>query len=119
MTYASVYAASIGDPAAFWMEAAKAIDWEQAPTRAADAQDDGIWTWFPDGRLNTCHNAVDRHVAAGRGDRIALIHDSAMTGKVTRYSYADLQREVARVAGMIAAEGVAPGDRVKIGRAHV
>jgi len=114
VTYASVYAASIGDPAAFWMEAAKAIDWEQAPTRAADAQDDGIWTWFPDGRLNTCHNAVDRHVAAGRGDRIALIHDSAMTGKVTRYSYADLQREVARVAGMIAAEGVAPGDRVII-----
>jgi len=114
MTYSSVYAASVVDPAAFWMEAASSIDWEQAPTRAGDAQDDGIWTWFPDGRLNTCHNAVDRHVAAGRGARIALIHDSAMTGTVTRYSYADLQTEVSRVAGMIRGQGVSLGDRVII-----
>src|SRR3546814_14252295 len=94
------------------MRAALLVNWEQAPTRAGDAQPDGIWTWFPDGRLNTCHNAVDRHVAAGRGDRIALIHDSAMTGCVTRYTYAELQREVARVAGMVRAPGVEPGDRV-------
>jgi len=114
MSYASVYAASVADPAAFWMEAAKAIDWERAPTRAGDPQPDGMWTWFPDGRLNTCHNAIDRHIAAGRGDRIALIHDSAMTATVTRYTYADLQREVARVAGMIRAQGVDLGDRVII-----
>lgn len=114
MSYAAVYAASVADPAAFWMEAAKLVDWDQAPTRAGDAQADGIWTWFPDGRLNTCFNAVDRHVAAGRGERIALIHDSAMTGRVTRYSYAQLQDEVSRVAGMIRAQGVAPGDRVII-----
>ncbi|HKX89195.1 MAG TPA: AMP-binding protein [Sphingopyxis sp.] len=114
MTYASVYAASIADPAAFWMDAASAIDWEHAPTRAGDAQADGIWTWFPDGRLNTCYNAVDRHVAAGRGERIALIHDSAMTGTVRRYTYADLQREVSRVAGMIRGQGVSLGDRVII-----
>jgi len=114
MSYASVYAASVADPAAFWMEAAKAIDWERAPTRAGDPQPDGMWTWFPDGRLNTCHNAIDRHIAAGRGDRIAIIHDSAMTATVTRYTYADLQREVARVAGMIRAQGVDLGDRVII-----
>lgn len=114
MTYSSIYAASVADPAAFWMEAASAINWERAPTRAGEAQDDGIWTWFPDGRLNTCHNAVDRHVAAGRGGRTALIHDSAMTGTVTRYSYADLQREVSRVAGMIRGQGVSLGDRVII-----
>ncbi|WP_432769447.1 MAG: propionyl-CoA synthetase [Sphingopyxis sp.] len=114
MSYSSIYAASVADPAAFWMQAARLVDWEQAPTRAGDAQPDGIWTWFPDGRLNTCHNAVDRHVAAGRGDRIALIHDSAMTGCVTRYTYAELQREVARVAGMVRAQGVELGDRVII-----
>ncbi|MDR6834081.1 MULTISPECIES: AMP-binding protein [unclassified Sphingopyxis] len=114
MNYDAVYAASVADPAGFWMNASKAIDWDQAPTRAGDAQADGIWTWFPDGRLNTCHNAIDRHVAAGRGDRLALIHDSAMTGTVTRYTYADLQREVARVAGMIRAQDVALGDRVII-----
>ncbi|ALJ16531.1 AMP-binding protein [Sphingopyxis macrogoltabida] len=114
MSYSSIYAASVADPAAFWMEAAQLINWEQAPTRAGDAQPDGIWTWFPDGRLNTCHNAVDRHIAAGRGERTALIHDSAMTGRVTRYTYADIQREVAQVAGMIRAQGVDLGDRVII-----
>lgn len=113
-TYVSVYAASTSDPAAFWMDAAKAIDWDIAPTRAADPQDDGMWRWFPDGRLNTCHNALDRHVAAGRGHRVALIHDSAMTGKVTRLTYAQMRDEVARVAGMIAAHGVEVGDRVII-----
>lgn len=114
MNYDSVYAASITNPAGFWMEAAKAIDWDVAPTRAADPQDDGMWRWFPDGRLNTCHNALDRHVAAGRGNRVALIHDSAMTGKVTRFTYAQMRDEVARVAGMIAAQGVSVGDRVII-----
>jgi len=114
MTYDTTYSASVGDPAGFWMDAAKAIDWDVAPTRAADPQDDGMWRWFPDGRLNTCHNALDRHVAGGRGDRIALIHDSAMTGTVTRFSYAQMRDEVAHVAGLIAAQGVSVGDRVII-----
>ena len=114
MTYDTTYSASVGDPSGFWMDAAKAIDWDVAPTRAAEPQDDGMWRWFPDGRLNTCHNALDRHVTAGRGDRIALIHDSAMTGTVTRFSYAQMRDEVAQVAGMIAAQGVSVGDRVII-----
>ena len=113
MTYATTYRRSIDTPDAFWLEAA-AVDWDVAPTRAADRMPDGMWRWFPDGRLNTCHNALDRHVAAGRGDRIALIHDSAMTGAVTRYTYAELRDEVARVAGMIAGRGVGRGDRVVI-----
>ena len=114
MSYDATYARSVDDPAGFWMDAAQAIDWDVAPTRAADPQPYGMWRWFPDGRLNTCHNALDRHVAAGRGDRIALIHDSAMTGQVTRFTYAQLRDEVARVAGMIAAQGVGVGDRVII-----
>lgn len=114
MTYAATYTDSVGDPAAFWMRAAQAIDWDVAPTRAAAPQADGMWTWFPDGRLNSCNNALDRHVAAGRGERIALIHDSAMTGEVKRFTYVELRDEVARVAGMIAAQGVTAGDRVII-----
>ena len=114
MNYSRAYAESIADPAGFWMQAAKAIDWDTAPTRAGEPQPDGMWHWFPDGRLNTCHNALDRHVDAGRGDRIALIHDSAMTGQVTRFTYQVLRDEVARVAGMIAAQGVGVGDRVVI-----
>ena len=114
MSYAEVYRHSVDDPAGFWMAAAGAIDWAVAPTRAADPQPDGMWRWFPDGRLNTCHNALDRHVAAGRGDHLALIHDSAMTGEVRRFTYRELRDAVAGVAGMIAAAGVGIGDRVII-----
>src|SRR3546814_2423231 len=91
MTYDAVYAASVRDPAAFWMKASEAIDWDRAPTSAGDTQPDGMWTWFPDGQLNTCRNAVDRHVAEGRGHRLALCHHIAMTGRVTRIPYAALQ----------------------------
>ena len=73
-----------------------------------------MWRWFPDGRLNTCHNAIDRHVAAGRGDHVALVHDSAMTGQVQRFTYADLLDQVSRLAGMLKAAGVETGDRVII-----
>jgi propionyl-CoA synthetase len=112
--YADVYRRSIDQPEAFWLEAAQAIDWTVVPTRAADTGPDGTAHWFPDGRLNSCYNAVDRHVAAERGDQIALIHDSAMTGLVQRFTYSELQGHVARVAGMMAACGVGVGDRVLI-----
>lgn len=112
MNYQSVYARSIADPAGFWMEAAREVDWETPPSRAFDVQADGMHAWFPDGVLNSCFNAVDRHVRDGHGDQVALIHDSAMTGAVTHFTYAELQAEVARVAGMIAATGVGKGDRV-------
>ncbi|MDB5680473.1 MAG: prpE, partial [Sphingomonas bacterium] len=114
MTYAEAYHASVADPAGFWMEAAESIDWDMPPTRAADPQPDGTWRWFPDGRLNTCHNALDRHVARGRGDRVALIHDSAMTGTIRSFTYAQLRDEVALVAGMLCDQGVETGDRVVI-----
>lgn len=114
MTYAEAYRSSVADPAGFWMEAAELIDWDMRPARAADPQADGTWRWFPDGRLNTCHNALDRHVARGRGDRVALIHDSAMTGMIRSFTYAQLRDEVALVAGILCDQGVESGDRVVI-----
>ncbi len=70
--------------------------------------------WFADGMVNTCWNAIDRHVAAGHGDRLAVIHDSPMTGSVSRLTYAQLQDQVARLAGVLAARGIGKGDRVII-----
>ncbi|HEX5066152.1 MAG TPA: propionyl-CoA synthetase [Myxococcota bacterium] len=99
------------DPDAFWLRAAEAIDWALPPRRAL-AGDPLRPTWFAGGQLNTCHNAVDRHVAAGHGERIALIHDSPISGSLRRFTYAELQQEVARVAGALAGSGVARGDRV-------
>jgi propionyl-CoA synthetase len=114
MTYKEIHAAAARDPDGFWMARADAIDWVRRPTRALNPSDPARPDWFGDGLVNGCWNAVDRHVAAGHGDRTAIIHDSAMTGEVTRLTYADLQARVARLAGALAARGVTLGDRVLI-----
>ena len=101
-------------PDGFWADAAKAVTWDRAPVKVLDAGRPPFYRWFPDARLNTCHNAVDRHVEAGKGDRTALIYDSPVTGTVTRYSYAELQRETAAFAGVLRSLGVEKGDRVVI-----
>jgi propionyl-CoA synthetase len=107
--YDEVYRRSIQQPGEFWAEAARGVDWDVAP---ATVYGDG--RWFPDGRLNTCHNALDRHVAAGRGGQAALIHDSPVTGSVRVYTYAELLDQVARTAGMLRGLGVRAGDTVVI-----
>ncbi|MBL4918169.1 propionyl-CoA synthetase [Szabonella alba] len=114
MDYKSTYAAWQADPEAFWMEAARAIDWDRAPTRALDDSHAPLYEWFTDGMVNTCWNAVDRHVAAGRGDQVAVIHDSPVTDSRQHLTYAELRTRVARLAGALAARGVVKGDRVII-----
>jgi propionyl-CoA synthetase len=112
--YAEIYRRSLDDPEAFWAEAAAAIDWEKRWDRVRDDTRPPFYRWFPGARLNTCWNALDRHVAAGNGERIALIWDSPVTGAVERFSYRALRDRVARAAGMLAGLGVMPGDRVLI-----
>ncbi len=101
-------------PQAFWSDAAAAVDWHRAPQTILDDRDSPFTRWFPDGELNACHNALDRHVAAGRGDQIALIYDSPVTGSAQRFSYRALRDRVARFAGALRAQGVEVGDRVVI-----
>jgi propionyl-CoA synthetase len=112
--YDEVYQASVADPEAFWLRAAEAIDWYAAPTRALDAAVPPFCRWFPDGELNVCHNAVDRHVEAGHGDRAALVYDSPVTGTQRTWTYAQLRDVVAAFAGVLASLGVERGDRVVI-----
>jgi len=114
MGYRDVYEAWKTDPEAFWMAQAEQIDWDRKPTRALDDSNAPLYEWFTDGMVNTCFNAVDRHVAAGRGDQVAIIHDSPVTGSVTRITYAELKDRVARLAGALAERGVTKGDRVVI-----
>ena len=112
--YEDVFRASTDDPEAFWLEAARGLDWETPPTRALDASRPPFYRWFPDGRLNVCHNALDRHVDAGRGEQAALIYDSPVTETQRTYTYAALRDEVATFAGVLAGLGVGVGDRVVI-----
>ena len=113
-SYEQAYGRSLRDPDEFWLQAAKSLDWERPPSRALDAEHAPLYRWFTDGVLNTCHNALDRHVAAGTGDRTALIYDSAYTGERRSYTYAELRDEVARCAGALRGLGVGVGDRVVI-----
>ena len=114
MGYAEIYKRSITERDAFWMEQAGAIDWVTPPTRALFDDRAPIYEWFADAEVNTCFNALDRHVAAGRGDQVAVIHDSPVTDTKTRITYAEMLNRVARLAGALAAKGVAKGDRVLI-----
>ena len=98
----------------FWLEAAKRIDWDTVPQTALEQRSETEWRWFPDGTLNVCANALDRHIDAGRGDAIALIADSAMTGTRQRISYSELRDRVATFAGALRSLGVEKGDRVLI-----
>jgi propionyl-CoA synthetase len=112
--YHEIFRASTDDPEAFWLGAARDIDWHVAPTRALDGSRPPFYRWFPDGELNVCHNALDRHVDAGRGEQAALIYDSPVTDTRRTYTYAALRDEVARFAGVLAGLGVGHGDRVVI-----
>ena len=112
--YDATYAAWRQNPSAWWAQAARGIDWITPPSASFDPAAGVYGHWFPGSVLNTCHNAVDRHVAAGRGDQAAIIWDSPMTGRVETTTYAQLQSRVAKLAGAMAARGVAKGDRVII-----
>ncbi len=109
-----IHARSLRDPEGFWGEAAEAIDWERRWDRVLDDSDAPHYRWFRGGKLNTCHNALDRHVSAGRGDQLALIYDSPVTGSVQRFTYRQLRDQVAALAGALKKRGIGVGDRVVI-----
>ena len=113
-TYRALHARSLDDPEGFWLEQAKAIDWTRPPTRALDASRAPFYRWYPDGDLNTCYNALDRHVERGRAEQAALIYDSPVTSTKKTFTYRELRDAVAKLAGAIAAQGVGKGDRVII-----
>ncbi|MGH3413805.1 MAG: propionyl-CoA synthetase [Marmoricola sp.] len=112
--YEEQFRRSLADPESFWLEAARGIDWVRPPTRALDSDNAPLYRWFPDGQLNTCANALDRHVDGGRADQPALIYDSPVTRTVRSYTYRELRDEVATFAGALRDLGVEKGDRVVI-----
>lgn len=112
--YSDTYLRSLEDPNGFWAEAAESIDWVKKPRQVLDDSNPPFYHWFSDGELNTCHNALDRHVADGRGSQVALIYDSPVTETVEKITYAQLLEQVAVFAGGLRSIGVSKGDRVII-----
>ncbi len=111
--YRELFETSLSDPAAFWADAAKAVTWTREPSQVLDDSNPPFYRWFPDGQLNTCANALDRHLA-DRGDQAALIYDSPVTGTKRTYTYHQLHDVTARFAGVLRGLGVGKGDRVVI-----
>ena len=114
MGYQDIYKSWQDDPEGFWMAQAEAIDWDQKPTKALHDDNAPLYEWFADAKVNTCWNAVDRHVEAGRGDQTAIIYDSPVTHTKREISYFELRNRVAGLAGALRAKGVEKGDRVII-----
>jgi propionyl-CoA synthetase len=112
--YRDLFNASLENPTAFWADAARAVTWTREPQRILDDSNPPFYRWFPDGELNTCANALDRHVEGGRAEQPALIYDSPVTGSHGTYTYRELLDETARFAGVLSGLGVAKGDRVVI-----
>jgi propionyl-CoA synthetase len=112
--FEEIYRHSVDDPEDFWAAAATAIDWFAPWERVLDDSRAPFYRWFVGGRLNSCYNALDRHVEGGRADQLALVYDSPLTGTTAAFSYRELRDAVARLAGVLAAQGVERGDRVII-----
>ena len=112
--YDEVHARSLAQPEEFWAEAAAQIHWYKTWDKVLDDARRPFYRWFTGGELNTCYNALDRHVDAGRGDQPALIYDSPVTGTVMSFSYRELRDRVATCAGALASLGISRGDRVII-----
>jgi len=112
MGYKHEYERSLSDPNGFWADAARAIDWTTEPTVICDDSAAPLYRWYSDGALNTCYNAVDRHVDAGRGDQPALHYVSPVTDSARTLTYAELLDEVSTFAGVLTDLGVTAGDRV-------
>src|SRR5262245_13655806 len=110
--YRAVHRRSLEDPEGFWAEQAGVIDWTRRWDKVLDASNLPFGRWFVGAELNTCYNAIDRHVERGRAEQAALIYDSPLTGTKKTYSFRALRDEVAKLAGAIANQGVGKGDRV-------
>jgi propionyl-CoA synthetase len=112
--YDELYSRSLHDPQLFWSQAAEQVHWYKRWAKVLDESRPPFYRWFGGGEVNTCYNALDRHVQSGRGQQLALIYDSPVTNTVQRFTYQALRDQVARFAGVLASQGVRKGDRVII-----
>ena len=110
--YKEIYENSINSKEEFWKNVSNDIFWYKKPTKILNSDNPPFYKWFEDGVTNTCYNAVDLHVDNGRGDKLAIIYDSPITGVQKKITYNELKNEVALFAGALKKQGVGKGDRV-------
>ena len=106
----AVFTRSVDKPEEFWAEAAKGLDWYKECDKVLDSSNPPFYRWFSGGKMNTCYNAVDRHVKNGRGDQTAIIYDSPVTNTIAKISYSELLEKVSTFAGALQSQGLKRGD---------
>ncbi|HEY1234816.1 MAG TPA: propionyl-CoA synthetase [Candidatus Binatia bacterium] len=111
-SYDAVYGRWLKNPENFWADAAEAVHWHKKWNRVFDDSRPPFYRWFSGGLVNTCYNALDRHVESGRADQPALIYDSPVTETIRTFTYGEMLEQTARFAGVLIAQGVQKGDRV-------
>ena len=109
-----IYQNSLKNPEDFWQEVSNDIFWFKKPTKILNKSNPPFYKWFEDGVTNTCYNALDIHIDQGRGDKLALIYDSPITGNKKQFTYKELREKVSKFAGALRNQGVDKGDRVII-----
>ena len=112
--FQKIYDQSIKNPEKFWQEASNDIFWFKKPTKILNKSNPPFYKWFEDGITNTCYNALDLHIEQGRGEKIALIYDSPITGNKSQFTFKELRSKVSIFAGALKAQGINKGDRVII-----
>ncbi|MCP4075366.1 MAG: propionyl-CoA synthetase [Gammaproteobacteria bacterium] len=112
--YNDIYQQSINDPDTFWSNAAEELNWIKKWDKVIDHDAKPVPRWFTGGQINTCYNAVDRHVESGRADQTAIIYDSPITNQQRKISYRELQEQVSLFSGVLSSHGAKKGDRVII-----
>ena len=112
--FSEIYDQSLQNPEKFWQEASNDIFWFKKPTKILNKSNPPFYKWFEDGVTNTCYNALDIHVDQGRGDKLALIYDSPITGNKKQFTYKEIREKVSKFAGALRNQGVNKGDRVII-----
>ncbi|XP_073980398.1 acyl-CoA synthetase short-chain family member 3, mitochondrial isoform X2 [Rhodnius prolixus] len=114
MHYLDMFRKSLEEPEKLWAEVGSVLDWYTPWSKVIDNTDEPFTKWYVGGELNACYNAVDRHVLAGKGNKVALIHDSPVTNSIRKVTYKELQEKVSKLAGVLVSNGVKMGDRVLI-----
>ena len=107
--FEKIYKNSIKNPEFFWEEVSKDIFWFKKPSKILNRSKPPFYKWFEDGTTNTCYNALDHHIDQGRGDKLALIYDSPITGNKSNFSYRELKEKVSKFAGSLVNQGIAKG----------
>jgi propionyl-CoA synthetase len=114
MNYKEWYDKSINQPEQFWSKQANAIEWYEKPQNILSSDDKGYPLWYPDGALNVCYLALDKHIQDGHGDNIAIIYDSPVTQTIKKYTFSEVKTEVAKLAGGMQSLGLKKGDTAVI-----